>query len=66
MPSAAYVLSGEITVEEQGGKQRRFTAGEVIPEPVNTVHRGVVGAQDAIFVVFYAAVKDMPLAEKLC
>ena len=65
MPTAAFVLSGEITVEEQDGKQQHFTAGQVIPEPVNTVHRGVVGDQDAVFIVFYAGVKDMPLSKHL-
>ncbi len=62
MPTAAYVLSGEITVEEPDGKKQHFTAGQVIPEPVNTVHRGVVGDVEAVFIVFYAGVKEMPLA----
>jgi quercetin dioxygenase-like cupin family protein len=59
MPTAAYVLAGEITVEEPDGKRQRFTAGQVIPEPVNTVHRGTVGAQEAVFIVFYAGVQEM-------
>ncbi len=63
MPTAAYVLSGEITVEEPGGKKQHFAAGQVIPEPVNTVHRGVVGDQEAVFIVLYAGVKEMPLAK---
>jgi quercetin dioxygenase-like cupin family protein len=71
MPTAAYVLAGEITVEEPDGqtegqtegKQQHFTAGQVIPEPVNTVHRGTVGDTDAVFIVFYAGVKEMPLAK---
>ena len=63
MPTAAYVLSGEITVEEPDGKTQRFTAGQVIPEPVNTVHRGVVGDEEAVFIVFYAGVKEMPLSK---
>jgi quercetin dioxygenase-like cupin family protein len=64
MPTAAYVLAGEITVEEPDGKQQRFTAGQVILEPVNTVHRGTVGDEEAIFIVFYAGVKEMPLARE--
>jgi quercetin dioxygenase-like cupin family protein len=63
MPTAAFVLSGEITVEEPDGKQQHFSAGQVIPEPVNTVHRGVVGDEDAVFIVFYAGVKEMPLSK---
>ena len=64
MPTAAYVLSGEITVEEPDGKMQHFAAGQVIPEPVNTVHRGTVGDTDAVFIVFYAGVKEMPLAKE--
>jgi quercetin dioxygenase-like cupin family protein len=64
MPTAAYVLSGEIKVEEPDGKTQHFAAGQVIPEPVNTVHRGTVGETDAVFIVFYAGVKEMPLAKK--
>ncbi len=62
MPTAAYVLTGEITVEEPDGNTQRFVAGQVIPEPVNTVHRGTVGDTDAVFIVFYAGIKEMPLA----
>lgn len=63
MPTAAYVLAGEITVEEPDGKQQRFTTGQVIPEPVNTVHRGVVSDKETVFIVFYAGVKEMPLSK---
>ena len=63
MPTAAYVLSGEITVEEPDGKTQHFAAGQVIPEPVDTVHRGVVGDEEAVFIVFYAGVKEMPLSK---
>jgi hypothetical protein len=60
MPNAAYVLSGEITVEEPSGIKRHFSAGEVIPESVNHWHRGVVGVEPAVFIAFYAGVKGMP------
>ena len=63
MPTAAYVLSGEITVEEQDGNKQHFTAGQVIPEPVKTMHRGTVGATPAVFIVFYAGVQEMPLSK---
>ena len=62
MPSFAYVLSGEIAVEDDKGNKKHFTAGEVMPEPVNTAHRAVVGDQPATFIVFYAGTKGMPLA----
>jgi quercetin dioxygenase-like cupin family protein len=63
MPSFAYVLSGEITVEDDKGNKKLFTAGEVMPEAVNTAHRGIVGDQQATFIVFYAGTKGMPLAQ---
>lgn len=64
MPNAGYIVSGEITVEEPGGAKRSYTAGQVLPETVNTVHRGVTGDQPAVLIVFYAGVKDMPLARQ--
>jgi quercetin dioxygenase-like cupin family protein len=63
MPSFAYILSGEITVEDKEGNKKHFTAGEVMPETVNTAHRGIVGDQPAIFIVFYARTKGMPLSQ---
>ncbi len=63
MPSFAYVLSGEITVEDKDGNKKHFTAGEVMPETVHTAHRGLVGDQPATFIVFYAGTKGMPLSQ---
>ena len=54
MPTAAYIVSGEITLETKSGSKRHFTAGQVIPETVGSVHRGVVGDRPAEFIVFYA------------
>ena len=62
MPSFAYVLSGEITVEDDKGNKKHFAAGEVMPETVHTAHRGFVGDQPATFIVFYAGTKGMPLS----
>jgi quercetin dioxygenase-like cupin family protein len=64
MPNAAYILSGEITVEQPGGTTKRhFVAGQAVPETVNTLHRGTTGDQPVVLIVFYAGVKGMPLAE---
>jgi len=64
MPNVAYILTGEITVEQQGvNKKRQFVAGEVVPETVNTLHRGITGEQTVVLIAFYAGVKGMPLAE---
>jgi quercetin dioxygenase-like cupin family protein len=62
MPSFAYVLSGEITVEDKQGNKKHFTKGQVMPETVNAAHRGIVGDQPATFIVFYARTKGMPLS----
>jgi len=63
MPSLAYILSGEITVEDDKGNRKHFAAGDVMPETVGTLHHGFVGDQAATFIVFYAGTKGMPLAE---
>ena len=63
MPSFAYVVSGEITVEDKQGNKRHFAAGEVMPETVHTAHRAVVGDQPATFIIFYAGAKGMPLSQ---
>lgn len=62
MPSFAYVLAGEIAVEDKQGNKQHFVKGQVMPETVNTAHRGTVGDQPATFIVFYAAVKGMQLS----
>ncbi len=63
MPSFAYVLSGEITVQDDTGNKKHFAAGEVMPEAVHTAHRGIVGDAPATFIVFYAGTKGMPLSQ---
>ena len=64
MPSAAYIVSGEITIEQLGvNKKRHFVAGEVVPETVNTLHRGITRERPVVLIVVYAGVKEMPLAE---
>ncbi|VCU69792.1 Cupin domain protein [Pigmentiphaga humi] len=65
MPNAAYVLSGELTVEKRDtGEKRLLRQGDVLPEMVGGYHRGVTGAQPVVLVVFYAGVADMPLSEQ--
>lgn len=64
MPNAAYVVSGELTVEKkEGGAKRLLTAGQVLPEMVNTLHRGISGDAPVVLIVFYAGVKGMPLSQ---
>ncbi len=63
IPNAAYVLSGEITVETKEGATHHFVAGQVVPETVNTIHRGVTADQSAVLIVFYAGTSGTPLSQ---
>jgi quercetin dioxygenase-like cupin family protein len=64
MPNAAYVVSGELLVEKQkDGATRRLVAGDVLPEMVGSVHRGVTGDAGVVLIVFYAGTKGMKLSE---
>ena len=63
MPNAAYVLSGELTVEKaEGGLKRQLVAGDVLPETVSSTHRGYTGEQPVVLLVFYAGAQRVPLS----
>lgn len=63
MPAAGYVVSGELIVEAlDGGKTITLTAGQVLPEMNNILHRGTSGATKTELVVFYAGSPGMPLS----
>ena len=67
MPSAAYIVAGELTLErKKDGKKQRFTAGQAVSETVDTFHRGVTGSQPVVLIVFYAASPGMPLSGHRC
>lgn len=63
MPTMAYVLSGELTVEKKDGTRKHFSAGEAVVETVDTVHRGFTGDQAVTLIVFYPGVQGMPLSQ---
>jgi quercetin dioxygenase-like cupin family protein len=64
MPNAAYVLSGELTVQKKAdGREQKLTPGQVLPEMVGELHRGITGDKPVELIVFYAGTKGMPLAE---
>ena len=63
VPNAGYVLSGEITAETKDGAKKHFVAGDVIPETVDIVHRGVTGDQPVVIIVFYAGTPGAPLSQ---
>jgi quercetin dioxygenase-like cupin family protein len=61
IPNAAYVLSGEITVEDAGSqKSGSSKAGQAFTESVNEVHRGQTGAQPVTLIVTYAGTAATP------
>lgn len=64
MPNAAYIVAGELTLErKRDGKKQRFTAGQALPETVNTCHRGVSGNEPVVVIVFYAGNLGEPLTQ---
>jgi quercetin dioxygenase-like cupin family protein len=65
MISAAYVASGQITLEIRRTRKRKtFFAGQALAESVATVHRGYTTSQPVDLVVFYAGAVGLPLSIK--
>jgi quercetin dioxygenase-like cupin family protein len=65
MINAAYVLSGQITLEKkETGERMVFHAGQALAESVNTVHRGFTTDQPVELIVFYAGAVGLPLSIK--
>ena len=66
IPNAAYILSGELTLErKKDGRKQRFAAGQALSETVDTLHRGVTGDEPVVLVVFYAGISGTLLTEHL-
>ena len=64
MPNAAYIVAGELTLErKKDGKKQHFKAGQVIPETVNTLHRGMTGNESVVVIVFYAGNTGVSLTQ---
>lgn len=63
VPSAAYVLSGELVIETLDGRNRiGLKPGDTLAEVVGTAHRGVAGRQPVQLLVFYANAAGQPLS----
>ncbi len=61
VPNAAYVLSGQITVQDRkNGSSHTFRAGQAFAEMVNEVHRGVTGTNPVVLLVTYSASPGTP------
>ncbi len=64
IPNAAYILSGELTIEtRKPGQTRLLKQGDTVAETVGVIHRGITGEQAAELLVFYAGVPMLPLSE---
>jgi quercetin dioxygenase-like cupin family protein len=60
--SAAYVISGELTVEKQGTNEHiTVHTGQALCETVNSIHRGFTTDQPVELVVFYAGETGVPI-----
>ena len=65
MPNAAYIVSGELTVEARSsGATRTLRQGQTLAEMVGTEHRGITGNTPVELLVFYAGTQGMPLSEQ--
>lgn len=63
MPNIAFILSGELTVEERAtGRTATYRAGQAFAESVGSVHRGVAGEEPVDVVVTYAGSQGQPLS----
>jgi quercetin dioxygenase-like cupin family protein len=61
MPVYAYVVSGTLAVELEGGKSFSFKAGDVIIEVVDTRHNGRnLGTEPVKLTVFYLGAEGLP------
>jgi hypothetical protein len=57
-------LSGELTLErKKDDKKQHFIAGQVVPEMIDVLHRGVTGEAPVTLIVFYAGTEGMPLSK---
>lgn len=61
VPVYAYVVSGNLSVDLEDGKQLSFGAGEAVIEVVNTLHNGRNrGSEPVRLVVFYLGAEGTP------
>jgi len=66
MPCFAYILSGTLDVQVEGGKTLTYQAGQAIAETVNTPHNGKNNGTETVKIVMTViGEKGVPIAEKL-
>jgi len=67
IPNAAYLVSGELTLErKEDGKKQHFAAGQAVSETVNTFHKGIAGNEPVVLIVFYAGSPGVPITQYPC
>lgn len=65
IPVYAYVVSGALNVELEGGKTLAFKEGDAVIEVVNTLHNGKnTGSLPVKLIVFYTGVMNEPTVIK--
>ena len=65
VPGYAYIISGTLTLEMEGGKNYVFGPGSAIVETLNTLHNGKnLGAEPVELVVFFTGEKGKPFSVK--
>jgi len=64
-PCVAYILSGSLSVEMEGGKVHEISAGQSLAESVNVLHNGRnTGTESVKLVMFVIGEKDKPFTVK--
>jgi quercetin dioxygenase-like cupin family protein len=64
-PCFAYILSGSLTVEMEGGKVHELTAGQAMAESVNVMHNGKnTGEEPVKLVMFVMGEREKPFTER--
>ena len=64
-PCFAYVLSGSLTVEMEGGRVHELTAGQAVAESVNVMHNGKnTGTEPVKLVMFVMGETGKPFTER--
>lgn len=64
-PCVAYILSGSLTVEMEGGQVHEIKAGQALAESVNVMHNGRnTGTEPVKLVMFVMGEKEKPFTIK--
>jgi quercetin dioxygenase-like cupin family protein len=62
MPNAGYILLGELTIEKKDGTKKHFVAGEAVTETIDSIHRGITGAEPVVLIVFSPGTPGLPIS----